>query len=101
MCQSNHQVDNDDGMTNSCQVRVGVRIRPLTSKEVSHGGKCVIEAVPPQVGIGKRKFTYDSVFDSHVSQQDLYNRVAPSLLSSFLEGYNATVCSRRAFACVC
>jgi Kinesin motor domain len=72
-------------------VRVGVRIRPLTSKEESEGGKQVVEALHPTVGIGKRKFTYDAVFDSKVSQQTLYHQVAPPLLKSFLEGYNATV----------
>lgn len=80
-------------MTTS-QVRVGVRVRPLTSKELSQGGKRVIEAAPPQVGIGKRKFTFDSVFDSHMTQEDLYNQVSSTLLTSFVDGYNATVSAR-------
>jgi kinesin family member 15 len=74
-------------------VRVGVRIRPLTSKEESEGGKPVVEGSHPTVGIGKRQFTYDAVFDSNVSQHTLYQQVAPPLLKSFLEGYNATVSS--------
>jgi hypothetical protein len=72
-------------------VRVGVRIRPLTCKEESEGGKSVVEGSHPTVGIGKRQFTYDAVFDSNVSQHTLYQQVAPPLLKSFLEGYNATV----------
>lgn len=80
-------------------VRVGVRIRPLTSKEESEGGKQVVEALHPTVGIGKRKFTYDAVFDSKVSQQTLYHQVAPPLLKSFLEGYNATVSYGIVFWC--
>ena len=77
----------------SCQVRVGVRIRPLTSKESSEGGKQVVQAdtFDRTVGISKRKFTYDSVFDDTVSNEELYGSVAPPLLEAFLNGYNATV----------
>lgn len=75
------------------QVRVGVRVRPLTSQENSQGGKCVVDVYSPTVGIGERRFTYDSVFDSNVTQSDLYDTVAPPLLGSFLDGYNATVSS--------
>ena len=75
-------------------VRVGVRIRPLTSKEELEGGKPVVVGLHPTVGIGRRQFTYDAVFDAQVSQQNLYQQVAPPLLKSFLEGYNATVSAR-------
>ena len=79
--------------TQSCQVRVGVRVRPLTSKETSEGGKSVVECNPfnHTIELGsKRKFTYDSVFHSNVDQIDLYNDVSPPLLNAFLGGYNAT-----------
>jgi hypothetical protein len=81
------------GTETSSQVRVGVRIRPITSKESSEGGKQVVEAnaFDRTVALSKRKFTYDSVFDSNVSNEDLYNSVAPPLLDVFLNGYNATV----------
>eukprot|EP00562_Extubocellulus_spinifer_P002791 CAMPEP_0178486660 /NCGR_PEP_ID=MMETSP0696-20121128/8919_1 /TAXON_ID=265572 /ORGANISM="Extubocellulus spinifer, Strain CCMP396" /LENGTH=1944 /DNA_ID=CAMNT_0020114325 /DNA_START=206 /DNA_END=6040 /DNA_ORIENTATION=- len=77
----------------SCQVRVGVRVRPLTSGEISSGGKAVVEASPIDhtVAVAKRAFTYDAVFDSGVAQSDLYDAVSPSLLGSFLDGYNATI----------
>jgi hypothetical protein len=77
----------------SSQVRVGVRIRPITCKESSEGGKQVVEAnsFDRTVSLSKRKFTYDSVFDSNVSNEDLYSSVAPPLLDAFLNGYNATV----------
>lgn len=77
----------------SCQVRVGVRIRPITSKESSEGGKQVVEpdAFDRTVCISKRKFTYDSVYDADVSNEELYGSVAPPLLEAFLNGYNATV----------
>jgi len=80
-------------MAVTSQVRVGVRIRPITSKESSEGGKVVVDAnaFDSTVGISKRKFTYDSVFDSNVSNEDLFHSVAPPLLDAFLNGYNATV----------
>ena len=80
--------------TSTSQVRVGVRVRPLTSKEQSQGGKSVVTTCSKNrtVGILERKFTYDAVYDSNVSQQDLYHSVgAGGMLESFLEGYNATV----------
>ncbi|KAL7464918.1 hypothetical protein ACHAXS_005246 [Conticribra weissflogii] len=75
------------------QVRVGVRIRPLTPKESSEGGKAVVvgNAFDRTVTISNRKFTYDQVFHPNVSNPDLYRSVAPPLLSAFLNGYNATV----------
>ena len=83
--------ENQKSTMASCQVRVAVRIRPLTPQEVGQGDNQVVEAIPPTVGIGERKFTYDAVFDSRVTQHDLYGSVSGPLLKSFLDGYNATV----------
>ena len=79
--------------SNSSQVRVGVRVRPLTSKEASEGGKVVVDvnAFDRTVAISRRKFTYDAVFHSDVTNSDLDENVAPPLLGAFLNGYNATV----------
>jgi hypothetical protein len=81
--------DNDD----ASHVRVGVRIRPLTPKETSEGGKAVVDAntFNRTVELSKRKFTYDSIFPSTLQNLDLYNNVAPPLLNAFLNGFNATV----------
>ena len=77
----------------TCRVRVGVRLRPLTSKETSEGGRGVVDTNPfdRTVTLSKRKFTYDAVLNPNVTQADLYTNVAPPLLESFLAGYNATV----------
>ncbi len=83
--------------TTTSQVRVGVRIRPLTSKESSEGGRPIVQSdtlnntvslLPQQQ---KRQFTYDSVFHENVTQCDLYGDVSPLLLDAFLGGFNATV----------
>lgn len=77
--------------SSASQVRVGVRLRPLTRQEVNQGGKMVLAARAPEVRLGDRRFTYDAVFDASVSQADLYCQVSGPLQSSFLDGYNATV----------
>ena len=75
------------------QVRVGVRIRPLSSSEISQGGQDVVRCcnVNKTIEIAQRKFTYDAVFDAAVNQSDLHESVARPMLESFLDGYNATV----------
>ena len=77
--------------SSDCQVRVGVRVRPLTSQEHRQGGKQVLSGTPPSISIAQRQFTYDAVFDSHVGQKELYDSVSKPLLGSFVDGYNATV----------
>ncbi len=75
------------------RVRVGVRIRPLTSQEIQQGGKSSlsIDLDSPSIRMGPRRFTYDAVFDSRCAQSELYERVSEPLLASFVDGYNATV----------
>ena len=78
------------------QVRVGVRIRPLTDAETSEGGKCII--TPPthpdnkSLSILKRQYTFDSVYDTNISQSEMYDSVGGNeMLEQFLDGYNATI----------
>jgi hypothetical protein len=90
------------GGCGSCQVRVGVRVRPLTSRELAMDGKSVVtvrrhsgSGGSSEIQLGtdeQRRFTYDLVFDESTCQSTLYETVAPSLLQSVLDGYNATVC---------
>lgn len=82
----------------SSQVRVGVRVRPISAKEQG-SGETVLEVENRTISLSGRRFTYDHVFDSHTSQQRLYEQVSPSLLQSFLEGYNATVRARNPHTC--
>jgi Kinesin motor domain len=79
----------------SAKVRVGVRVRPIATKEQDVGSTNVLEATDRsiQLSLPGRDLTYwyDDVFDCNVSQADLYEQVSPPLLQSFLDGYNATV----------
>jgi hypothetical protein len=92
LATSNNSSSNiNSSSNNACQVRVGVRIRPLTSQEAGQGGSTVLTTLQQEIRLGQRRFTYDGVFDADVSQHDLYQSVSAPLLTSFLDGYNATV----------
>lgn len=73
------------------QVRVGVRVRPITAKEQGVGSVSVLEVSGRSIALSGRRFTYDAVFDASTNQSNLYHEVSPPLLQSFLDGYNATV----------
>lgn len=75
-------------------VRVGLRIRPLNPKEIGEGCQRCIDVVPgrPQVVIGNNKaFTYDHVFDSSSTQENIFIQTVEPLLDGLFSGYNATV----------
>ena len=75
-------------------VRVALRIRPLSSKEVGEGCQQCIKTVSgePQVVMGEGKaFTYDHVYGAESQQKDLYSQTVVPLLEGFFKGYNATV----------
>ncbi|XP_040272964.1 kinesin-like protein KIF27 [Bufo bufo] len=75
-------------------VKVAVRIRPLSSKEILHNHQVCVRPVPntQQIIIGKdRVFTFDHVFGKSSTQDDVYSSCIEPLLVSLIEGYNATV----------
>lgn len=75
-------------------VRVAVRIRPQTPREIIDMCQICTTVTPgePQVTLGNDKaFTYNYVFDSDSHQEDIYETCVASLVESSLEGYNATV----------
>lgn len=75
-------------------VKVAVRIRPLSSKEILHNHQVCVRPVPntQQIIIGKdRVFTFDHVFGKSSTQDDVYSSCIKPLLVSLIEGYNSTV----------
>jgi len=76
----------------SSQVRVGVRVRPVSIKE--QGAGCSLQVDGSSIALSGRRFIYDHVFDTNTSQSALYEQLSPQLLQSFLDGYNATVRSK-------
>lgn len=73
-------------------VKVVLRIRPLSSKERLEGSSEVIHVLPSttQVVLNEHSFTYDAVYDESSTQQEMYSEVQ-NLVSRFVDGYNGTI----------
>ena len=76
-------------MGDSC-VKVGVRIRPLSSKE-QHQTSVLTNFDRQSILFKKQTFTLDYVFGPDFDQLKLYQSTAAPMLKSFLEGYNVTI----------
>ncbi|CAH1153425.1 unnamed protein product [Phaedon cochleariae] len=82
-------MDEDD-----ISVRVAVRIRPQTPREIIDMCHVCTTVTPgePQVTLGNDKsFTYNYVFDMESEQVEIHENCVATLVESSLEGYNATV----------
>lgn len=73
----------------SSKVCVGVRVRPLLDREdqavVSHPSNVQIQLSKEHV------FTFDYVFQSNESQNELYERAIMPMTKPFMDGYNVTL----------
>jgi kinesin family protein 4/21/27 len=77
---------------NSSSVKVGVRIRPLLSKERSQSASQTLSVIDGNaLNFKGQQFTYDHVFGDKLMQCDLYVKTAAPMLKSFMEGYNVTI----------
>lgn len=83
-------------------VRVFVRVRPLSKKEVEAGYKNIaaidllngIVTVKNPSGLSHEPpkiFTFDTVFDSDSKQLDIYNETARPIVDKVLLGFNGTI----------
>ncbi|XP_070000439.1 kinesin-like protein KIF3A isoform X3 [Penaeus vannamei] len=83
-------------------VRVVVRVRPLSEKEIHSGHKSMVESddlncslivtnPSAQSGEPPKVFTFDSVFGADSKQVDVYNLAARPIVENVLEGYNGTI----------
>ena len=86
-------------------VKVALRLRPLTAKELLEDARECISQVPgeSQIIIGTdrkgflghksnlQSFSFDNVFEPQSSQFDVYTSCAQPLVQKFLEGFNATI----------
>ncbi|KAJ3226224.1 Kinesin-like protein kif21b [Clydaea vesicula] len=87
----------------STNVKVAVRIRPLTANELLADAKECVQSVPSQPIVivnasnilsyssQQRQFTFDYVFNTLSEQIHLYQDAICPLLENFQEGYNATI----------
>lgn len=88
-------------------VQVVIRIRPPLPRELSNSlgvpFKKVVKACQKQVTISesinlldlnannKNAYTFDRVYDEDSTQKEVYDTTARKVVSSCLEGYNATI----------
>mmetsp|Transcript_31284 Transcript_31284/g.61977 ORF Transcript_31284/g.61977 Transcript_31284/m.61977 type:complete len:115 (-) Transcript_31284:401-745(-) len=83
-------------------IKVIVRIRPPSSKEVKDGRRIItsanstlgrIEANNPTADKSEppKSFTFDAVFEQTCTQKEVYDIVAVPVVQSVLDGYNGTI----------
>jgi len=77
-------------------VRVGVRVRPLSDNEIAADCRLAIshpsrDMIRVGDGSGDKTFTFDHVFPTNMTQHDLFEATSAPLIKSFLDGYNVTV----------
>ena len=80
--------------SSSDSVIVGLRIRPLLSRDLNEGARECLRKIQnePQVVIGAdRPFTYNHVFSPTSTQTEVFEECMRPLVDSVLEGYHATV----------
>ncbi|GJQ14738.1 hypothetical protein GpartN1_g6529.t1 [Galdieria partita] len=72
-------------------VTVAVRVRPFSTLEASHGQQsCLQVDKQDTIMIGKDKsFTFDHVFDSNTSQEQLYKSIVLPLINGIFEGFHS------------
>ncbi|KAJ8380899.1 hypothetical protein SKAU_G00016770 [Synaphobranchus kaupii] len=77
------------------RVKVAVRIRPLLPREALREPEVCVQvslAHPGQVIVGnQRTFSFDFAFGPSAQQEEVYSSCVLPLVTSLLEGYNATV----------
>jgi len=81
-------------------VKVAIRCRPLSSGEMNAGHEVVVKmnvkkaeifVDKPDSNEPPKQFTFDSCFDWTVSQAEIYENCASSIIENVLEGYNGTI----------
>lgn len=84
-------------MTSQDSIKVAVRVRPLLKHELDAGSKScltVLQAVSQVQVRGlnvDEAFTYNHVFSTTHTQQDLYKSAVKPLIPNLFSGYNVTV----------
>ena len=81
-------------------VKVVMRCRPLTAKEMEEQRECIvnvdmdvgsIQVYNPQNIKELKSFTFDHTYDWRATQQLIFEQTALPILESIMEGYNGTI----------
>ncbi|KAL3637506.1 hypothetical protein CASFOL_018674 [Castilleja foliolosa] len=70
-------------------VKVVVRVRP--AKGLGIGDISVSKVLKNSLSVAERNYTFDSVFDSDSTQEDMYQLVGAPLVKDALSGYNTSI----------
>ncbi|KAM7259936.1 hypothetical protein ACFE04_015677 [Oxalis oulophora] len=86
--------DEDPSFWNDHNVQVIIRVRPLSTPEISVQGynKCVKQESSQTVtwtGPPESRYTFDLVADEHVSQEKLFNVAGVPMVENCVKGYNS------------
>ena len=82
----------DIRMSSDENIKVGVRVRPLSSKELGEGDIECLSAIDTTIKCGSdHKFTYDYAFEPSTTNEELYGHAARPLLDDVFRGFNATI----------
>ncbi|XP_066483307.1 kinesin-1 heavy chain [Tiliqua scincoides] len=75
-----------------CNIKVMCRFRPLNDSEVTRGDKYVAKFQGEDtVVVASKPYAFDRVFQSHTTQEQVYNDCAKKIVKDVLEGYNGTI----------
>lgn len=79
-------------------IRVAVRCRPLSGKEIARGCHNIVEISDKAVKVFSadsaeepKTFTYDHCYDISSTQEQVYEDLGKNIVSQGLEGYNGTI----------
>ena len=79
-------------------IKVAVRCRPLSTKELYKGCKSIVNMSDKVVTIhspddssGEKTFTYDHCYFSDSTQEQVYDDLGKNIVTQGLEGYNGTI----------
>lgn len=78
-------------------VRVAVRVRPLSEKEIREGGEVCVDVDRKNATItlkqdsGEHLFAFDNIFGLESTQPEVFEQLGVPLLDKAFEGYNSTI----------
>ena len=84
-------------MSNQSSVQVAVRIRPLNVRELDAGSPSVVRTVARTLSITNpddstaKQFTYDYIYDSDSSQEQVYEDIGKAIIKNSFSGYNSCI----------
>ena len=79
-------------------VKVAVRCRPLSSKEVNRGSQCIVTMTDTTVRVNSnnekeeaKDFTFDHCYFTDSKQEQVFEHLGQPLLTQAFEGFNGTI----------